>query len=87
MTSTMNTVKENRGSSWNSCILLMANVLLRTLKSLKMDIIGSDPYRDRSVDSEDEGEFTGNESMPTELKHHDSVSRRKALVSQKACTH
>ncbi|KUI65191.1 hypothetical protein VM1G_00844 [Cytospora mali] len=37
------------------------------------DIIGSDPYRNRSADSEDEGEFTGNESTPTLFKYHNSV--------------
>ncbi|ROV99032.1 hypothetical protein VMCG_06678 [Cytospora schulzeri] len=39
----------------------------------KQDIIGSDPYRDRSADSEDEGEFVGNESAPTQWRYHDSA--------------
>lgn len=42
----------------------------------KEDIIGSDPYLGRSADSEDEGEFVGNESAPTQLRYHDSVCMR-----------
>ncbi|KAI1661530.1 hypothetical protein F4813DRAFT_347934 [Daldinia decipiens] len=36
------------------------------------DILGSDLW-DRDPDSEDEGEFTGNESMPSTLRYHDTV--------------
>ncbi|ROW04644.1 hypothetical protein VPNG_07420 [Cytospora leucostoma] len=39
----------------------------------KNDIIGSDPYRHRSADSEDEGELTGNESTPNLYRYHDSA--------------
>lgn len=37
------------------------------------DILGSDLW-DRDPDSEDEGGFTGNESMPSILRYHDTVS-------------
>lgn len=36
------------------------------------EILQEDPF-DRDADSEDEGEFTGNESMPGVLRYHDSV--------------
>lgn len=38
------------------------------------EILGPDPYKGRAADSEDEGEFTGNESMPSQYRYHDSVS-------------
>ncbi|KAI0135634.1 hypothetical protein F4814DRAFT_401952 [Daldinia grandis] len=36
------------------------------------DILGSDLW-DRDPDSEEEGDFTGNESMPSTLRYHDTV--------------
>ncbi|KAI8960128.1 hypothetical protein F5Y11DRAFT_330886 [Daldinia sp. FL1419] len=36
------------------------------------DILGSDLWA-RDADSEDEGDFTGNESMPSTLRYHDTV--------------
>ncbi|OTA67761.1 hypothetical protein K449DRAFT_364184 [Hypoxylon sp. EC38] len=36
------------------------------------DILGIDLW-DRDADSEDEGDFTGNESMPSTLRYHDTV--------------
>lgn len=39
------------------------------------EILGTSPYGGgRSADSEDEGEFTGNASQPTEHRYHNSVS-------------
>ncbi|ORY68927.1 uncharacterized protein BCR38DRAFT_482401 [Pseudomassariella vexata] len=38
------------------------------------DILGANPYKDRSADSEDEGDFTGNESAPATLRYHDAVA-------------
>lgn len=38
------------------------------------DIIGPDPYKSRDADSEDEGEFTGNENMPSSFRYHNTVS-------------
>lgn len=38
------------------------------------EILGPDPYKNRDPDSEDEGAFTGNESMPSQYRYHDSVS-------------
>ncbi|KAG8162497.1 hypothetical protein KVR01_008262 [Diaporthe batatas] len=37
------------------------------------EILGPDPYKDRAADSEDEGDFTGNESAPSEFRYHDSA--------------
>ncbi|OTA99559.1 hypothetical protein M426DRAFT_16317 [Hypoxylon sp. CI-4A] len=37
-------------------------------------ILGSNLFQDRSPDSEDEGEFTGNESMPATFRYHDTVA-------------
>lgn len=42
----------------------------------KEDIIGPGPYFNRSPDSVDPAEFTGNASAPAERRYHDSVSRR-----------
>lgn len=42
------------------------------------EILGPDPYKGRAADSEDEGEFTGNESMPSQYRYHDSVSPFKS---------
>ncbi|KUI55593.1 hypothetical protein VP1G_02971 [Cytospora mali] len=53
--------------------LLLGNKIASDLDTSKKDIIGSDPYRNRSADSEDEGEFTGNESTPTLFRYHNSV--------------
>ncbi|POS71299.1 2OG-Fe(II)oxygenase [Diaporthe helianthi] len=36
-------------------------------------ILGPNPYKNRDADSEDEGEFTGNESAPSEFRYHDSA--------------
>ncbi|KAK8112876.1 hypothetical protein PG984_013402 [Apiospora sp. TS-2023a] len=41
---------------------------------LDPSFIGPNPYRDRDADSETEGDFTGNESMPSEYRYHDSVA-------------
>ncbi|KAI0595065.1 hypothetical protein F4775DRAFT_391464 [Biscogniauxia sp. FL1348] len=38
------------------------------------DVLGADPWEYRDPDSEDEGEFTGNESMPTTLRYHDTAA-------------
>lgn len=38
------------------------------------EILGPDPYKSRAPDSEDEDNFTGNESMPSQYRYHDSVS-------------
>lgn len=46
------------------------------------EILGPDPYKDRTADSEDEGEFTGNESMPSQYRYHDSVSAFGSILSQ-----
>ncbi|RYP77588.1 hypothetical protein DL769_003361 [Monosporascus sp. CRB-8-3] len=35
---------------------------------------GKNPYANRDPDSEDEGEFTGNESQPVECRYHDSAA-------------
>lgn len=47
------------------------------------EILGPDPYKNRNPDSEDEGEFTGNESMPSQYRYHDSVSLSGASQSSK----
>jgi hypothetical protein len=39
----------------------------------KDEILQPDPF-DRSADSEDEGEYTGNEGMPSTNRYHDTVS-------------
>ncbi|ETS75550.1 hypothetical protein PFICI_12494 [Pestalotiopsis fici W106-1] len=38
------------------------------------DIIGDNLYSQRGPDSEDEGEFTGNESMPSTYRYHDTAA-------------
>ncbi|RYP65001.1 hypothetical protein DL771_008498 [Monosporascus sp. 5C6A] len=38
------------------------------------DILGKNPYANRRPDSEDEGQFTGNESQPVECRYHDSAA-------------
>lgn len=43
------------------------------------DILGSDHW-DRDPDSEEEGEFTGNEGMPTTFRYHDTVSYFYSLL-------
>lgn len=43
----------------------------------KDDILGSDPYRDRVADSEDEAELTEYGSTPSLYRYHDSVSNQK----------
>jgi len=36
-------------------------------------IISRDLWEDRAADSEEEGDFTGNESMPSKARYHDTV--------------
>lgn len=48
------------------------------------EILGPDPYKGRAADSEDEGEFTGNESMPSQYRYHDSVSPFESSARSKA---
>ncbi|RYP23854.1 hypothetical protein DL765_000931 [Monosporascus sp. GIB2] len=38
------------------------------------DILGKNPYANRDPDSEDEGEFTGNEAQLGECRYHDSAA-------------
>ncbi|KAI1641069.1 hypothetical protein F4809DRAFT_587232 [Biscogniauxia mediterranea] len=38
------------------------------------DILGRDPWAGQDPDSEDEGEFTGNENMPATLRYHDTAA-------------
>lgn len=53
---------------------LDGSYITRSLDVEMSEILGPDPYKDRGADSEDEGEFTGNESMPSQYRYHDSVS-------------
>lgn len=53
---------------------LEGDYITRYVDAEMSEILGPNPYEDRSADSEDEGEFTGNESAPSEYRHHDSVS-------------
>lgn len=53
---------------------LDGSYVARSVDTEMGEILGPDPYKDRAADSEDEGEFTGNESAPSEYRYHDSVS-------------
>lgn len=53
---------------------LDGNCVARSVEVVMNEILGPDPYKGRRADSEDEGEFTGNESAPSEYRYHDSVS-------------
>lgn len=53
---------------------LDGNHIAKSIDVEMREILGPDPYKNRNADSEDEGEFTGNESMPSEYRYHDSVS-------------
>ncbi|KAF2178652.1 hypothetical protein K469DRAFT_675665 [Zopfia rhizophila CBS 207.26] len=48
-------------------------------------ILAEDLYEDRSADSEDEGEYTGNEGMNSTYRYHDTVLillRKEKVISQ-----
>lgn len=53
---------------------LDGSFITRSVDVEMKEILGPDPYKNRRADSEDEGEFTGNESMPSQYRYHDSVS-------------
>ncbi|KAH7092044.1 hypothetical protein FB567DRAFT_588356 [Paraphoma chrysanthemicola] len=58
------------------------------LRSIQKDNILADPdalYMNRSADSEDEGEYTGNENMPTAYRYHNTVAvlaRKDYVISR-----
>ncbi|KAG6360927.1 hypothetical protein INS49_011995 [Diaporthe citri] len=52
---------------------LDGSFITRSVDVEMKEILGPDPYKDRRADSEDEGEFTGNESMPSQYRYHDSA--------------
>lgn len=60
---------------------LDGSYITRSVGAETREILGPDPYKDRSADSEDEGEFTGNESMPSQYRYHDSVSSFRHFAS------
>lgn len=53
---------------------LDGSYITRSIDVEMSETLGPDPYKNRNADSEDEGEFTGNESMPSQYRYHDSVS-------------
>lgn len=53
---------------------LDGSYITRSIDVEMSEILGPDPYKNRNADSEDEGEFTGNESMSSQYRYHDSVS-------------
>ncbi|KAK8029821.1 hypothetical protein PG993_011112 [Apiospora rasikravindrae] len=59
-----------------SYVATCAGAQVASHKDIDPSFVGSNPYgHNRQADSEDEGEFTGNESMPSAYRYHDSVSQ------------
>lgn len=86
MTKTESCEDEDYGYDENSLQLdqvtsLDGSYITRSVGVEMSEILGPDPYKDRSADSEDEGEFTGNESMPSQYRYHDSVSPFRHFAS------
>ncbi|KAI3391104.1 hypothetical protein diail_7955 [Diaporthe ilicicola] len=52
---------------------LEGNRIAKSVDAEMSEILGPNPYKDRDADSEDAGDFTGNEAAPSQYRYHDAV--------------